>query len=86
MKILVKLFYEILDKCNSWNNLKTNKKTHKSNKIIIDIIEKLSKILGSKGLAGGQSLDLLYENKTINFGYVAKEKKGRKILQYIQNF
>ena len=43
----------------------SNKKTHKDSKIRVNLIEKLSITLGSKGLAGGQSLDLLYENKNI---------------------
>ena len=43
----------------------SNKKTHKNSKIRVNLIEKLSIALGSKGLAGGQSLDLLYENKNI---------------------
>ena len=50
----------------------SNKKTHKDSKIRVNLIEKLSMALGSKGLAGGQSLDLLYENKSI---------KKNKILQ-----
>ena len=49
------LAYEIL----------SNKKTHSDSKIRIKLIEKLSLILGHKGLAGGQSLDLIYENKNI---------------------
>ena len=44
----------------------SNKKTHKDSKIRINLIKKLSVILGFKGLAGGQSLDLLFENKKIN--------------------
>lgn len=43
----------------------SNKKTHKNAKIRIKIIEKLSIALGYKGLAGGQSFDLLFENKKI---------------------
>lgn len=43
----------------------SNKKTHPDSKIRIELIEKLSLILGNKGLAGGQSLDLIYENKNI---------------------
>jgi len=43
-----------------------DKKTHKESKIRIDLVKKLSLILGSKGLAGGQSLDLLFENKNVN--------------------
>ena len=42
-----------------------NKKTHKDSQVRINLIEKLSVTLGSKGLAGGQSLDLLFENKNV---------------------
>jgi len=49
------LAYEIL----------SNEKTHPDSKIRIKLIEKLSLILGNKGLAGGQSLDLIYENQNI---------------------
>ena len=41
-------------------------KTHHNSERRIRIINALSKALGSKGLAGGQSLDLLYENKIIS--------------------
>ena len=41
-------------------------KTHHNSEKRILIINELSKALGSKGLAGGQSLDLLYENKIIS--------------------
>ena len=41
-------------------------KTHPSSQKRILIINELAKTLGSKGLAGGQSLDLLYENKIIS--------------------
>ena len=50
------LAFEIL------SDIKTH---HKCEKRIL-IINELSKALGSKGLAGGQSLDLLYENKIIS--------------------
>ena len=40
--------------------------THPSYKKRMLIINELAKTLGSKGLAGGQSLDLLYENKSIS--------------------
>ena len=43
-----------------------DKKTHKDPKIRIGLVDKLSKTIGSLGLAGGQSLDLIYENKKIN--------------------
>ena len=43
----------------------SNKKTHPDAVIRINLIEKLSKFLGFKGLAGGQSLDLLFENRKI---------------------
>ena len=41
-------------------------KTIKNSNIRIELIKKLSVSLGSKGLAGGQSLDLIYENKKAN--------------------
>ena len=50
----------------------SNKKTHKESSIRIILIEKLSKVLGSKGLAGGQSLDLLFENKKVNVNKILK--------------
>ena len=42
----------------------SSKKTHPNSKIRLQLIKILSKSLGSKGLAGGQSLDLLYEKKS----------------------
>ena len=42
-----------------------DKQTHKDPKIRISLVDKLSKTIGSLGLAGGQSLDLIYENKKI---------------------
>tara|TARA_Y100001970_G_scaffold278508_1_gene384306 strand:- start:275 stop:1162 length:888 start_codon:yes stop_codon:yes gene_type:complete len=50
------LAYEIL----------SNKKIHNDSNIRIKLIKNLSIILGLKGLAGGQSLDLLFENKKIH--------------------
>jgi|TARA_B100001964_G_scaffold188616_1_gene210002 geranylgeranyl pyrophosphate synthase len=50
----------------------SDKKTHKNTNIRIILIEKLSKVLGSKGLAGGQSLDLLFENKKVNINKILK--------------
>ena len=44
----------------------SDKKTHPDANARILLISKLSKALGFKGLAGGQSLDLLFENKKIN--------------------
>ena len=41
-------------------------KTHPSSKKRILIINELAKTLGSQGLAGGQSLDLLYENNIVS--------------------
>ena len=41
-------------------------KTHKDSSVRINLIQNLSKSLGFQGLAGGQSLDLLFENKKIN--------------------
>ena len=50
-------------------------KTHPSSKRRIQIINELAKTLGSKGLAGGQSLDLLYENKIISTSKIIKMYK-----------
>ena len=50
----------------------SNIKTHKDSRIRINLIEKLSAILGSKGLAGGQSLDLLFENKNTKINQILK--------------
>ena len=50
----------------------SDKKTHNKINIRIMLIGKLSKILGSKGLAGGQSLDLLFENKNVNINQIIK--------------
>tara|TARA_Y100001970_G_scaffold290123_1_gene422686 strand:- start:2797 stop:3678 length:882 start_codon:yes stop_codon:yes gene_type:complete len=47
-------------------------KTHPKDKVRILLINYLSKSLGSIGLAGGQSLDLLYENKKIKFSKILK--------------
>ena len=41
----------------------SDKKTHSDSNVRIDLINKLAKAIGYKGLAGGQSLDLLFENK-----------------------
>jgi len=43
----------------------SNNSTHPDPQIRIILIEKLSKALGFKGLAGGQSSDLFFENKKI---------------------
>ena len=40
-----------------------NEKTHKDPKLRILLISRLSIVIGFKGLAGGQSLDLLFEKK-----------------------
>ena len=50
----------------------SDKKTHKKSNIRIILVEKLSKVLGSKGLAGGQSLDLLFENKNVPVNQILK--------------
>ena len=50
----------------------SDKKTHKESHIRIILVEKLSKVLGSKGLAGGQSLDLLFENKNVTVNQILK--------------
>ena len=41
-------------------------KTDYNSNIRIKLIQKLSKVLGGKGLAGGQTLDILYEKKKVN--------------------
>ena len=50
----------------------SDKKTHKKSNIRINLVEKLSKVLGSKGLAGGQSLDLLFENMNVTVNQILK--------------
>ena len=41
-------------------------KTHINSKIRLELITNLAKMSGQNGLAGGQSLDLLYEKKTVS--------------------
>ena len=48
----------------------SDKKTHSSASIRIKLISKLANALGSKGLAGGQSLDLIFENKKVNINKI----------------
>ena len=43
----------------------SNEKTHQNPNIRVKLINELSIILGSKGLAGGQSLDIYFERKKI---------------------
>ena len=50
----------------------SNKKTHEDSSVKLILINQLSKVLGSKGLAGGQSLDLIFENKKINKNKILK--------------
>jgi len=50
----------------------SDKKTHKKSNVRINLVEKLSKVLGSKGLAGGQSLDLLFENMNVTVNQILK--------------
>lgn len=61
-----------------------NKETHIDPKIRILLIEKLSISLGFKGLAGGQSLDLLFENKKIKISNIIKmyEMKTAALFSY----
>jgi len=54
--------------------LLADKKTFYDSKVRINLIHYLSIILGSRGLAGGQSLDLIFENK--------KTKKNKIIEMY----
>ena len=53
----------------------SDKKTHKDEKIRIKIINSLSKSLGSLGLAGGQSLDLLFEGKKVKIDKIKEMYK-----------
>ncbi len=46
--------------------LLSDTKTHHDSRIRVELIRKLSINIGAKGLAGGQSLDLIYENKNTN--------------------
>ena len=50
----------------------SDKKTHKKSNIRINLVEKLTKVLGSKGLAGGQALDLLFENMNVTVNQILK--------------
>ena len=50
----------------------SDKKTHKKSNVRINLVEKLSKVLGSKGLAGGQALDLLFENMNVTVNQILK--------------
>ena len=50
----------------------SDKKTHKKSNVRINLVKKLSKVLGSKGLAGGQSLDLLFENMNVTANQILK--------------
>jgi len=50
----------------------SNRKTHPNELIRNILVNRLSKVIGSKGLAGGQSLDLLYENKNKNLDKILK--------------
>ena len=54
--------------------LLSDKKTFYDSKVRINLIQYLSIILGLKGLAGGQSLDMIFENK--------KTKKNKIIEMY----
>ena len=54
--------------------LLSDKKTYNDSEIRINLIQYLSVTLGSRGLAGGQSLDLIFENK--------KTKKNKIIAMY----
>ena len=50
----------------------SDEKTHPDPSVRILLINKLSKIIGFQGLAGGQSLDLLFENKKVKFNEIIK--------------
>jgi geranylgeranyl pyrophosphate synthase len=49
-----------------------NKKTHPDNNLRITLISMLAKNIGFEGLAGGQSLDLLFTNKKIQISRIIK--------------
>ena len=53
----------------------SDKKIHQESDLRIILINKLSKAIGLKGLAGGQSLDLLFENKKVNINQILKMYK-----------
>ena len=59
-------------------------KTHKNPRIRLRLIELLSNLSGNKGLAGGQSLDLLYEKKKVTLKQVIKmhELKTAKLFEF----
>ena len=54
----------------------TNTKVHLDSNIRILLINAISRALGFKGLAGGQSRDLLFENKKIKISKVLKMYEG----------
>ena len=53
----------------------SNKKTHPNDSLRIKLINILSKTIGFEGLAGGQSLDLLFENKKVKIPQIIKMYK-----------
>ena len=53
----------------------SNKNMHCDAKIRILLINRLSNVIGFKGLAGGQSLDMLFENKKIKTSQILKMYK-----------
>ena len=53
----------------------TDIKIHKDSNVRILLINKLSKAIGFNGLAGGQSLDLQYENRTVSTTNILKMYK-----------
>ena len=50
----------------------SSEKTSSDSNVRISLINRLSIATGSKGLAGGQSLDLIFENKKIDFKKIIK--------------
>ncbi len=52
-----------------------DQKTHPNSNLRILLINKLAASIGLKGLAGGQSLDLIYENKEIKINNILKMYK-----------
>ena len=53
----------------------SDKMTHSDPRVSLKLINYLSNSLGSKGLAGGQSLDLIYEKKSISLNKIFKMYK-----------
>ena len=66
-------------------NSRPPSKTNSNSNIRLKLIDSLSKIAGYTGLAGGQSLDLLYEKKNVSEKQILKmhELKTARLLGFI---